>query len=111
MFKQKNLKKTTKKEPRYITRKVYYLIHKAPGVKVQDVNYLEKPKKFDPFYSVPLKYKKPSRIAGRTPRNRISVVVIGYIPVPPIITLKFPSDFTPFLDIKEEGDEESILGF
>ena len=111
MFKRKS-SKAPSENSKYITRKVYYLKYKAPGVKVQKLEYLKNPKVFDPYYSIPLKYKKPGKLSWITPKGRIFVIGFGHIPIPPVLTLKFPKEFIPFSDIKEEEDDkESILGF
>ena len=49
MFKKKS-SKAPSENSKYITRRVYYLKHKAPGVKVHKLEYLKNPKVFDTYY-------------------------------------------------------------
>ena len=113
MFKKNfNCKRLPKKNPKYITRSVTFRKFKAPGVKVQQLSYLKKPKIFDPCYSIPLRFKKPGKLDWWTPRGKNFVLFCEYIPIPSVITLKFPKEFVPFSDIEEKEDnKESILGF
>ena len=100
-----------KRAPKYTTRSVTYNRTKGTGTKVNKLEYLEKPALFDPYYSVPKKVRKPSKLAWRTPRGYIFVIGFGYLKEPPVIEVKFPAESVPFADLDNGEDKDLLLGF
>ena len=78
----------------YNTRQNHFYKTKAPGVKVEKLNFLDPKdqKKFPKLilYSLPYKYRRPSKIASWfCPYNWILLKGPSTAPAPPVFEIKF----------------------